>query len=77
MRIHTTDDETLTWWHQRHQLRKRGAGFDGAAGTVEPLPRSETLRLEILAGMVPVPVVAKMAGSACWRHHQTYVLVPS
>lgn len=32
---------------------------------MEPLLRSETLRVEKLAGMVPVPVAAIIAGSAC------------
>lgn len=36
---------------------------------MEPLLRNETLSVEKLAGMVPVPVAAMMAGSACWRSH--------
>lgn len=43
--------------------------MEGGAESVEPLLRKETLRVEKLAGMVPVPVAAMMAGSACWRSH--------
>lgn len=46
-----------------------GADLEGGAESVEPLLRKETLRVEKLAGMVPVPVAAMMAGSACWRSH--------
>lgn len=36
---------------------------------MEPLLRSETLRVEKLAGIVPVPVAAIIAGSACCSSH--------
>lgn len=36
---------------------------------MEPLLLTDMLRVEMLAGMVPVPVVAIMAGSACCRSH--------
>lgn len=36
---------------------------------MEPLLRRDMLRVEKLAGMVPVPVAAIMAGSACCRSH--------
>lgn len=36
---------------------------------MEAVLRRETLRVEKLAGMVPVPVAAMMAGSACWSSH--------
>nr|GMC81366.1 hypothetical protein Iba_chr04bCG3310 [Ipomoea batatas] len=42
-----------------------GADLDGGAERVEPLLRSEILRVEKFAGMVPVPVAAMIAGSAC------------
>ena len=35
----------------------------------EPELRREMLREVKLAGMVPVPVAAMTAGSACWRSH--------
>lgn len=35
----------------------------------EPELRSEMLREVKLAGIVPVPVAAITAGSACWRSH--------
>lgn len=43
---------------------KSGADFDGGAEMVVPLLRNDTLRVEKLAGIVPVPVVAIIAGSA-------------
>lgn len=49
--------------------RKSGADFDGGAKIVVPLLRSDTLRVEKLAGIVPVPVAAMIAGSAWWRSH--------
>lgn len=49
--------------------RKRGADFDGGAEMVVPLLRKDTFRVEKLAGIVPVPVAAMMAGSAWWRSH--------
>lgn len=36
---------------------------------VDPLLRRETLRVEKLAGIVPVPVAAMIAGSACCSSH--------
>lgn len=35
----------------------------------EPELRREMLREVKLAGIVPVPVAAMTAGSACWRSH--------
>lgn len=49
--------------------RKSGADFDGGAEMVVPLLRSDTLRVEKLAGIVPVPVAAMIAGSAWCRSH--------
>ncbi|KAK4352761.1 hypothetical protein RND71_028279 [Anisodus tanguticus] len=48
---------------------KRGADIDVGAEIVVPLPRVDTLRVEKLAGIVPVPVVAIIAGSACCKSH--------
>lgn len=50
---------------------KSGADLEGGAEIVVPLLRRETLRVEKLAGIVPVPVAATMAGSACCRSHST------
>lgn len=36
---------------------------------LEPELRSEMFREVKLAGIVPVPVAAITAGSACWRSH--------
>ncbi|KAK3028242.1 hypothetical protein RJ639_037576 [Escallonia herrerae] len=36
---------------------------------VDPLLLSETFRVEKFAGIVPVPVAAMIAGSACWSSH--------
>lgn len=43
--------------------------MEGGAESVDPLLRREMFKLEKLAGMVPVPVAAMIAGSACWRSH--------
>lgn len=36
---------------------------------MEPLLRRDMFRVEKLAGIVPVPVAAMMAGSACCKSH--------
>lgn len=46
-----------------------GADFEGGAESVEPLDLKETLSVEKFAGIVPVPVAAMMAGSACCSSH--------
>nr|BAE99851.1 hypothetical protein [Arabidopsis thaliana] len=43
--------------------------LDSGAERVEPLLRREMFKVEIFAGMVPVPVAAMIAGSACWSSH--------
>lgn len=62
------------WWNPNIAVEpppwmKRGADFDGGAEIVVPELRVETLRVEKLAGIVPVPVVAIIAGSACCNSH--------
>nr|TKV99597.1 hypothetical protein SEVIR_8G054200v2 [Setaria viridis] len=48
------------WW--------KAAAREAEEGCEAP-ERRETAREEKLAGMVPVPVAATMAGSACWSSH--------